>query len=590
MNANNTEIIDVALDRIIPNPWQPRAGFEPEYITELEDSIRAVGLLQEPLAREQDGRFQLAFGHSRVEALKNLNRKGDWGPSVRLKVADLSDEDMAYIALAENRARKDLTPAEEIVAWAKVLREIPGVTIQSLADKVGVDRTTMSKNLAILDLPSSVLDLVNAGSMSVRAAREFLALRNDHHCHEDQIALVLQDLSGESPWDSKPADYRVKTVRASIRGLALGRPAYGVSQGMYDASRTWRPLYGPDGGEGGRPISFDVGAFKAEYADQVHTLPLGDESGGGEWTCTVKEWASWSSKASRQATNAAKDAGNPPAGKAVQNGRLQTSAEWWRAVKKDPLVQAVVGKRLRAMKSAENLTAEDRSALGSRVVLANWNNVIQLPQAAQPEGITLDYDRAPSPPLFDFSQCATCIDGAAWLVPYGGEGARLVCCNKQAWLDKQSLGMQSWGNWKNVQLGVDRDADLEAIKRLSSIDPRDGKGLVCAMWSFLEDAPPVRPISRQAIGWEERTRHDYWPVGAENFAALTGLVLPALPSNWNGKQTWAAAADKWFRIAPDAFDWPLALACLLVWQARVALGIGEDIWQTVARATVPGGS
>ena len=380
MNATNTEIIEVALDRIIANPWQPRASAAPEYISELQESILAVGLLQEPLARRQNGSFQLAFGHSRVEAVRGLHERGDWGPTIRLKVSDLADADMAYIALAENRARKDLTPLEEVSAWAKVLREIPGVTIQSLADKVGVDRTTMSKNVAILDLPSSVLDLVNAGSMSLRAAREFLALRNFDHCHEDQIGLVLQDLSGESPWDSKPADYRVKTVRASIRGLALGRPAYGVSQGMYDAFRTWRPLYGPDRGQGGRPISFDVAAFKDQYADQVHILPLGDESGGGEWTCEVKEWASWSSKATRQATKAATDAGTPPAGKDGQNGRLQASAEWWRAVKKDPLVQAVVGKRLRAMKSVKDLAPDDIAALGSRVELHNWNNIIQLPQ------------------------------------------------------------------------------------------------------------------------------------------------------------------------------------------------------------------
>ena len=592
MNAINTEMIEVALDRIIANPWQPRTSSAPEYISELQESILAVGLLQEPLARRQNGSFQLAFGHSRVEAVRGLHERGDWGPTIRLKVADLANEDMAYVALTENRARKDLTPLEEVSAWAKVLREIPGVTIQSLADKVRVDRTTMSKNLAILDLPSSVLDLVDSGSMSVRAAREFLALRNGHHCHEDQIALALQDLSGESRWDSKPPDYRVKTVRTAIRGLAHGRHAYSWVEGLDAASRAWRPLFEPDGGEGGRPISFDVAAFKAEYSNEVHVLPLGDESGGAEWTCEVKAWASWSGRATREATKAAKEEGVAPASQAAQKVRLQESAEWWKAVKRDPVVQQVVGNRLRAMKSVKDLSPDDIAALGSRIELPNQNNIIQLPQTAQPEGINLgDYDRAPNPPMFDFSRCATCIDGAAWVVPYGDGRARLACSNKQDWLDKQSVGMQAWVTWKNAQAALDRDADLEAIERLSSIDPWDARALVCAMWSFLKDAPPVRPLSDPlAGGWEERTRYDYWPAAAENFAALTGLVLPALPANWDAKHTWAVAADKWFRIASDAFDWPLALACLMVWQARVTLGIGEDIWQTVARATVPGGS
>ena len=105
------------------------------------------------MAREADGRYQLAFGHRRVEALRGLSARELWGTTVTLKVQPLTDKQMAHFALAENRAREDLTPVEEISAWAKVLREIPGETIQSLADAVRVDRTTMSKNLSILNLP-----------------------------------------------------------------------------------------------------------------------------------------------------------------------------------------------------------------------------------------------------------------------------------------------------------------------------------------------------------------------------------------------------------------------------------------------------
>lgn len=52
-----TEMVEVALDRITPNSWQPRQGFDPEYIAELEESIYSVGLLQEPLSRRQDAYF-----------------------------------------------------------------------------------------------------------------------------------------------------------------------------------------------------------------------------------------------------------------------------------------------------------------------------------------------------------------------------------------------------------------------------------------------------------------------------------------------------------------------------------------------------
>ena len=594
MTTTTTEMTDVALDRIVANPWQPRAGFDPEYIKELADSILAVGLLQEPLSRRAEGYFQLAFGHSRIEALKLLREREEWGPTVRLKVADLSDEDMAFIALTENQARKNLTPAEEISAWAKVLREIEGVTIQSLADRVGVDRTTMSKNLAILDLPRSVLDLVDSGAMSVRAAREFLALRNDSHCHEDQIALVVQDVSGlyyrngrSLEVMEKPPDYRVKTVRASIRALTRGYAHYGDGAGFDEASKTWRPLFDPPNGYGGRRVSFDVAAFKAEFPHQVHVLPQGDESGGAEWTCAFREWGRWSSLASRAATEAAKKDGAAPSapdGTRASKPAAAISVDWWKAVKRDPLVQEVVGKRLRAMQGPQDLTGEDREALGTRVRHARNDDVIQLPRAAQPEGVTLRSDYAVSPPRFDFSACATCIDGAVWVIPYNG--ASLACANRQKWHDRMSVGMQQWNEWREQQVALDTAADGLALIRLSRGDPMDSRGLATAMWNFVREVKPVEPLTKDHItDWDERRKHDYWPLGAENLASLTGLVLPNPPSSMQARTRWALAADEWLANAPDGCDWPLLLACIQVWQARVSLGLGEDIWGAVAAAT-----
>ena len=121
MTTKTTEMVDVALDRISPNPWQPRTSMDPQYVAELAEDIHNVGLLQEPMARPPgDGvRYQLAFGHTRIEALRLLQESGRWGNSVLIKVEDLSDERMAYVALSENRARKQLAPMEEISAWAK---------------------------------------------------------------------------------------------------------------------------------------------------------------------------------------------------------------------------------------------------------------------------------------------------------------------------------------------------------------------------------------------------------------------------------------------------------------------------------------
>ena len=158
----------------------------------------------------------------------------------------------------------------------------------------------------------------------------------------------------------------------------------------------------------------------------------------------------------------------------------------------------------------------------------NWNNVIALPMAAQPEGVKVnDYSRASNPPLFDFSQCATCVLGAAWGIPHGGANPVLMCNNQQAWLDKASVGMQTWVDAKDEQMERDRSEDAEATGRLARADAGDAKALIYSLWGVVQQPEVVKPLSRSQVPtFEERTRHNYWPAGAERFAALTGLNLP----------------------------------------------------------------
>ena len=218
----------IDLDLIDPNPWQPRTYIDPQEVEDLAENIDAIDLLQEPLLRPVGDRFQAAFGHKRIAALHLLAARGRREKVAPSKLAELTDEQMAYIALSENSKRSDISPAETLRAWEKAL-EIPSVTITELAAKVGIDRTTMSKDLLVLHLPDEALELihkgVHQGGMSVRAARELLALRTADHIHEDMVKAVLIDCGSEQKYgDGPPSDYRTKTVRASIMGLASNRP------------------------------------------------------------------------------------------------------------------------------------------------------------------------------------------------------------------------------------------------------------------------------------------------------------------------------------------------------------------------------
>ena len=110
--------------------------------------IAAVGLLQEPMARKSDSYYQLAFGHCRVDALRGLQRAGQVGQHRdRSRWRPSPTSRWPTSPLARTAPARTLPPSRRITAWARALREIPDVTIQGLADKVGIDRGVMSRYL-----------------------------------------------------------------------------------------------------------------------------------------------------------------------------------------------------------------------------------------------------------------------------------------------------------------------------------------------------------------------------------------------------------------------------------------------------------
>ena len=605
-NEGTTHMKKVRLDQLNPNPWQPRTTVDDEYIEMLATDIKSVGrLLQEPLTRPAgEDAYQLAFGHSRIAALRLLHSRKEWPATFTVKVAELSDEEMAYIALSENRARKDLTALEELSAWSRAL-EIDGVTIQSLADRVNVDRSTMSKNLAILKLPRNVLAHIEDGRLKLRAARELLCLRTDTHSHNDMVKAVLKDCGEDSSTYSRglPPDYRTKTVRASIRGLARGSSHRGdYSSGHSGQDRNWRPLF--EAKDGGRAISFDVDEFKKAFGGFVHTLPDGKDSGGREWTCNVKEWGKWSARATRERNKAEAEAqasangtetgaqastnGTGPGAQATRPEPKPKGSVWLQAVKKDPVVTALVDaatlRKLKADNDVESLPDEIREALGTRILKLGYRydpSVNELPTAAQPiiKGEE-QYGRGDNPPMFDFSECATCTVGASWEESYKGSGhVQLFCGNKKAYMDKQSVGIERFLAWRDEIAARNRGEDLKLGMELASVlSSGMAKIVVRALLGVARDPEDVTTWA-DGRNWE---MYDLQPAAAEQFAAVVGRDLPS-QGHFEISQ-WAEYLDQFFADPPEDFDWPSAAAWLVMWQARLSAEFRGEL-TAVAMAT-----
>jgi ParB family chromosome partitioning protein len=162
---------EVPVDRIAPNPSQPRSHFDAEALAELVTSIREVGLLQ-PVVVRQTGpeSYELVMGERRLRAAKEAGLE-----RIPAIVRDTGDDVMLRDALLENLHRQQLNPLEEAAAYSQLLSDF-GATHEELADKIGRSRSTISNTIRLLQLPTAVQRRVAAGVLSAGHARAILSL------------------------------------------------------------------------------------------------------------------------------------------------------------------------------------------------------------------------------------------------------------------------------------------------------------------------------------------------------------------------------------------------------------------------------
>ncbi len=174
------EVVEVPLEQIVPNPWQPRTVFNDESIQTLADSIRESGLLQPIIVRRSRSPlpngaiFQLIAGERRLRAHKLLGNE-----AIKVIEVMLSDEQMAYAALTENLARESLTGFQVYRAIEQLQGLFP--TRKDIAAALGISRTLLYRYLSYEKLPDFILkDLeVNPNLMAARTAELITSVLTD---------------------------------------------------------------------------------------------------------------------------------------------------------------------------------------------------------------------------------------------------------------------------------------------------------------------------------------------------------------------------------------------------------------------------
>jgi len=186
-SALETGLIEVALDHIIPNPYQPRQVMDQVKLQELADSILKHGLIQPLIVTKiDDSHYQLIAGERRWRASQIAGLE-----TVPVVVKEATPQSMLELALIENIQRADLNPLEEAVAYQQLIHEFH-LTQESVAEQVGKSRTTVTNILRLLQLPPEVKDALMSNQISEGHARALLGLKNQ----PDQLE-VLQAIQTE---------------------------------------------------------------------------------------------------------------------------------------------------------------------------------------------------------------------------------------------------------------------------------------------------------------------------------------------------------------------------------------------------------
>lgn len=200
------------LEKIIPNPKQPRHHFSKEALEELASSIREQGIIQPLLVRPKRGtdQYEIVAGERRWRAAGLAGLK-----EVPVYIRELSDEEVMAAALIENLQREDLNPIEEALAL-QALREHCELTQEQLAARIGKSRPAIANALRLLQLSMAAQDDLQFGRMSAGHARALLSLDNAEaqealraaiqmrllNVRDAEAAAACWKTQGSFPWNS----------------------------------------------------------------------------------------------------------------------------------------------------------------------------------------------------------------------------------------------------------------------------------------------------------------------------------------------------------------------------------------------------
>ena len=183
-------IIEIELDKITANPWQPRTNFDKRNLEELVESIQTLGVIQPITVRKkEDGNYELISGERRFRASLLANKK-----NVPAYVRLANDQEMLEMALVENIQRQDLDAIEIALSYQQLIEEIK-LTQEELSKRVGKDRSSITNYLRLLKLDPIIQTGIRDGMISMGHGRALMAIEDTDIQFEIYEKIVKDNLS-----------------------------------------------------------------------------------------------------------------------------------------------------------------------------------------------------------------------------------------------------------------------------------------------------------------------------------------------------------------------------------------------------------
>ncbi len=199
-DEKNGGILEVDIEKIVANPYQPRLEFDEKKLQELADSINVHGIIQPLVVTKKSDNFELIAGERRLQASKLAGLK-----KVPVIIKDIKNKEKLELAIVENIQRHNLNPVEEAKAYKQLMDEFE-MKQEEVSKKMGKSRSVVANKLRLLTLPIEAIKALKEGKITEGHAKAILALKNQ----EKQRGLL--DLIIKNRLTVRQAEDKTKTI------------------------------------------------------------------------------------------------------------------------------------------------------------------------------------------------------------------------------------------------------------------------------------------------------------------------------------------------------------------------------------------